>query len=273
MVTYLIPANLADTYRGRRVVIRAPDPRALRAALSREDIHNVVYAQLPFPVGGWVPLPNWARGLPLDLVLERPGETYPSLYDCSRLAADHPVRVTIPVVPGFDKALLLAVALNFAVKLEVGRPDSTLIDTMLDLLDHYLHRTGVSEPVEFFHSVFLGFLHEEPVSLWAVQEEDPALFRQVTDEGEERLAGRLANGKFDAAPESALERLQSHLISDGAECATCPFFACCGGFFKWPEPAYSCAGVKRVLGTLRAAARELSADLAAAETHRGADRT
>jgi sulfatase maturation enzyme AslB (radical SAM superfamily) len=57
------------------------------------------------------------------------------------------------------------------------------------------------------------------------------------------------------------------LVEQGAECATCPWQRPCAGYFKWPDPAYSCEGVKRLFSTLEAAADEIDRDLASrAET-------
>jgi hypothetical protein len=42
----------------------------------------------------------------------------------------------------------------------------------------------------------------------------------------------------------------------------CPFFAYCGGYFKWPRRDYDCAGVKRLFDTLQTAATEVRQALA-----------
>jgi len=39
----------------------------------------------------------------------------------------------------------------------------------------------------------------------------------------------------------------------------------CAGYFKWPDPTYSCEGVKRLFTQIKAAADEINADLAAAQ--------
>jgi len=47
----------------------------------------------------------------------------------------------------------------------------------------------------------------------------------------------------------------------GAECATCRFCGWCRGFFKWPDRAYDCAGVTRLLARLEASAAQIRRDL------------
>jgi hypothetical protein len=62
--------------------------------------------------------------------------------------------------------------------------------------------------------------------------------------------------------ESHFERL---LIQD-AECATCPWQQVCRGYFKWPDPAYPCRGVKQLFSKIDAAAQEIGRDFANANT-------
>lgn len=79
----------------------------------------------------------------------------------------------MPLAPGFGKVVKLALSLDFAVKLEGSEPTPALGEELLMVASDYLHRSSVSVPVEFIHSLFLAFFRQEPVSLWAVQEEDP----------------------------------------------------------------------------------------------------
>lgn len=51
------------------------------------------------------------------------------------------MRVTVPVVPGFSKAVRLTVALQLAVKLEIGQPGRELIPELAEVLGLYLHQT------------------------------------------------------------------------------------------------------------------------------------
>jgi sulfatase maturation enzyme AslB (radical SAM superfamily) len=51
-----------------------------------------------------------------------------------------------------------------------------------------------------------------------------------------------------------------------AECATCPWLQVCRGYFKWPDPGYSCRGVKQLFSIIEAAASEIGRELDARET-------
>ena len=78
----------------------------------------------------------------------------------------------------------------------MGQPDASLIAEMAEVLDLYLHRSEVSQPVEYFHSTFLSlFNHKESPNLWFVQEEDPEQFRFITNEGVETVTQRF--GEID----------------------------------------------------------------------------
>src|SRR5205085_2014884 len=63
------------------------------------------------------------------------------------------------------------------------------------------------------------------------------------------------------APPGFVQRHFRHLVEQGAECATCPWQNSCAGYFKWPDPAYSCGGVKRLFSRLQAAADEIAREL------------
>jgi hypothetical protein len=101
-------------------------------------------------------------GIPLEIFLKEPGD-YLNLYNFTYLLDTHPVRVVIPVVSGFSKAVKLAVALNFAVKLNVKQPNPELLKELEEVLDLYLHRTQIQQPIDFFHMTLTSFLHDGPI--------------------------------------------------------------------------------------------------------------
>ena len=177
----------------------------------------------------------------LDCVALHPGY---GLYGYAKLLDNHPVRISIPVEPGFEKAVKLASSLQLAVRLKIGQPPPTLIESLARLLDDYLHKGMIAQPIECFHSLLLGLCRDEPVDLWAIQEEDPALVRYIDEQGTERLPGRLSGLACGPAPEDFLADWSARLLAEGAECADCPFFAPCRGYFKWPRRGYDCTGVR-----------------------------
>ena len=188
-------------------------------------------------------LENFGPGIPLDIVLENPAQ-YQQLYSFSNLLDSHPVRITIPLVSGFSKAVKLAISLRYAVKLEVKQPDEDLLAELDTVLDLYLHLSSVNQPIEFFHSLLLSFYRNEPVSLWEITEIDPAIVRYVGDDG---------------------SVVDVDLNSETRECHDCEFRNRCRGYFKFPDQTYNCDGVKRLFRTLAQTAHELKADLATFE--------
>lgn len=262
-IVYHVPLEHLSAYRGRRLILRSDDPQALVDRIGAEDLDNLAYVQLRSLPSGSDALIHWAEGLGIELVLGSPADDFACLYDYAKLLDNHPVRVLLPVESGFEKAAKLAASLQFALRLQVGQPAPPLIESLARLLDDYLHRPTVGQPIEYFHSVLLGLCHRQPISLWAIQEEDPALVRHVNPGGEERLPGKLAGADVGVRPETFVEQWASRLRSEGAECAECPFFAPCRGYFKWPRRDYDCAGVKTLFRTLQQAADALRADIAA----------
>ena len=254
---YNIPASLVTAYRGRQLILRSMDPAELARCLAEADPENVFYLQLLSLDVDVEPLASLKVSVALDIVMHEPEQELPFLYRFSRLLDKGPVRISIPVKPGFARAVKLALALNFPVKLEVGQPEPSLIKELSEVLDLYLHRTTVSQPVEYFHSTFISFYNDTPSSLWLIQEEDPEQIRFVSDDRRETASGRF--GKVEL--ENQLERLAKESQSKKSECDDCEFFDRCGGYFKWPDNSFSCDGVKTLFTTIREAAAELRHDL------------
>ncbi len=265
-VVYNIPLHLFPAYRGRRVVVRSRDAAELAKGLREDDLNKVVGVQLLSLNADAEALADWGYSVPVELVMRHPVTEYPLLYRHAKLLDKHPTRALIPVRSGFVNAVRVAAALQFAVKLEVGQPGPEVLDELCVALDFYLHHRSVSQPVEYFHSTLLAFHRRASLSLWDVQEEDPAFVRYVTDEGRETVA-RDAGGTTAAGDLSSfVPELKKRLLNARGECAGCEFFGNCGGYFKWPREDYSCGGVKEVFQTLRDAAEELRQSLEGFET-------
>lgn len=265
---YNIPARLVGAYPHRRVIVRSHDPAELAGCLSKLDPDNVLYAQLLSLDVNVEPLTNCEQPVALDLVMTQPADEFPLLYRFSHLLGKHQIRVSIPVTTGFANAVRLALALHFSVKLAVGQPGPELIEELSKVLEFYLHRSTVSQPVEYFHSTFLSFFHQEPASLWFIQEEDPEQIRFVSDDGEENVSKRLSGLPLPNQP--GLRLVEQELPGEKSECDDCEFFDRCGGYFKWPDKDFSCDGVKTLFGTMRAAAAELRTDLSRVPARQGA---
>lgn len=261
-VVYNIPVPMIEAYHKKQIIVRSHDPAELVECLTGvipDDLSHIQLLSLDVDVDH---LTHLADELPVDLVLQEPGREFPLLYRYSRLLSKHPIRVSVPVVAGFIKAVKLAVSLNFAVKLELTQPDETLIEEMSQVLDFYLHHSTASQPVEYFHSLLLAFYHQEPVALWTIQEEDPASFRYVTESGEETLSRRFAETQVKGDIDGFVETFSQELLDEKQECQGCEFFEPCTGYFKWPNKEFSCHGVKRLFRTLKEAAGDLRQELA-----------
>jgi hypothetical protein len=260
-VVYNIPIHLVPAYRGQAVLVRAQDPTELVHALPDADQEHLVGVQLLSLTADVDVLADWGYGVPVDLVMLSPATEFTLLYRHARLLDKHPMRVSIPALPELFKAVKVATALGFTVKLDVGQPDPAAVEALQVVLDFYLHHTSVSQPVEFFHTSLLSFYHRAPATLWTVQEEDPAAVRYVTDDGRETIARRLVDMCVAGDLWSFVADLQQELLAEEGECGECEFLAHCGGYFKWPRKDYSCRDVKTLFHTLRDASETLRYDL------------
>ena len=260
LCTYNVPLAFIDSYPDRPLIVRATDPAAVVQYLSPQHMSRLVALQLLDISADLQELEEWHPGLPIEVVVGDPEGEVMKLYRLCRLQRTHPVRVVLPIVPGFSKAVRVASFLQLPVKLEGAQPDATLIEELSETLDFFLHNKAVSQPIEYFSGLLTTVIHKHPVTLWDIQEEGPSLVRYVDDSGTETLARRPFR-----VPDSDLKtfhfELTKRVLSPEAECSSCEFFLNCGGYFKWPNPDYSCEGIKRVFRRLRDAALELHDDL------------
>jgi hypothetical protein len=257
---YNVPLRLIDAYPQAGLIVRTDEPVALVQRLPHPEPARLVCVQLCRLPRAIEPLINWGEGIPVDILLRKPAD-FPQLYRYSKLLDNHPVRVTMPAVAGVSKAVTLASALQFAVKLDITSPTVRTLEELQQVADYALHHTTVSQPVDWFYSLLLAYFHNATTTLWDIQEENPDAYRYITEQGEERLNGR---GALDGR-QGDLKHFSSHfqqtLSAQGAECRSCPYVDSCGGYFKWPDPHYRCDGIKALLHTIRQAAEELRRDL------------
>ncbi len=127
-LVYNIPAKLIDDYRGLNVIVRSSAPDEIVNCLKRADPTNIRFIQLLSTPGDTSALEGCGQQLPIEIVLKDPAAEYAKLYNYPNLLDTHPVRIAIPVLPGFSKAVKLAVSLDLAVKLELEQPDSFLVE-------------------------------------------------------------------------------------------------------------------------------------------------
>jgi hypothetical protein len=201
----------------------------------------------------WAVAAQGTSRLPLDVLVSDPAAEFASLYRLADVRIVRNVRVTIPAKPGLMKALRLAASLQLPVRILPGQPSPEVLTELQAALEFYLHDPAVEAPVEFFHSLLAAMRGEDADSLWSILEKDPAVFTHTDDD------------RHALFPRDFAETWLRSLIAEGAECAECRWLALCGGYFKWPDPAYACAGVTTLFATLEAAAEEMQHDLAAQE--------
>jgi hypothetical protein len=210
----------------------------------------------------WTEAAHSDSDISLDLVLSDPSSEYSDLYKLVDASAVHDFRVTIPARPGLLKAVKLAAALSFPVRVLPGQPTAEVLAELKEVLDFYLHEAAVEAPVEFFHSLLAITYGGDAGSLWMILEEDPAAFLQYDINGQVKLPRSDSFGSVEISPAEFVENHLKSLVEQGVECATCPWQQSCRGYFKWPDPTYSCEGVKELFSVIKAAADEIGRDLA-----------
>ena len=265
-LVYNVPAALIDHYPGCMLILRSSSPTEIVDSLSRVEPELIRFIQLVSTDEDVSVLEGFRVSLPLEIVLQNPVEHYLRLYKYKSLLDTHPIRIAIPVVPGFINAVKVALSLNFAVKLELDQPNDELVMELETVLDVYLHRSFVAHPVEPFHSLLQSFYSKLPVSIWQVAEEDPNLVRYITDDKTETISTRFNGLKLNVDLENFIDCFAQEVIDKRLECHDCEFYNRCSGYFKFPNKLFKCEGIKRVLRTLSAAAQEVRHDLEHFET-------
>ena len=167
--------------------------------------------------------------------------------------------MTIPVKEGVLKALRLAASIHLPVRLLPGQPDASEQAELEEALEFYLRDPMVEAPVEYFHSVLASLQAEEPATLWMALEADPAKYLHLDEEGRPELQP----GKPVVDPANHVRDHVARMVEE-TECRDCRWLGFCQGFFKDPDPDYSCKGVIRVFEKLEGAAEEMRRDLSSA---------
>jgi hypothetical protein len=200
--------------------------------------------------------------IPLDVVVSDPALEFSHLYRLVDACAVRAIRVTMPAAPGLTKAIRLAAALRLPVRVLPGQPSAAALEELHDALQFYLHEPMVDAPVEFFHSVLATMCEWDAGSLWTILEEDPDAFLHYDADERARVARTSDPDQSEISSAGFVKNHLGRLIAQGAECATCPWQRPCSGYFKWPDPAYSCEGVKQLFFNIQTAGNEIRHDMA-----------
>jgi hypothetical protein len=259
MLIYNVPAAALNSHKEKNVTVRSDNARALVESFSAVPKDNLWSLQVLSMDCDPDALLHLSDAVQVDVVVDYPMTEFSRLYQFAELTRRHQVRVTVRVAPGMTKAVKIAQALNFSVKLEVGQPEGPLVDELIALAEYYLRGSTVGSPVEPFHSLFLSFYSKRPTSLWSLQEEDPAVDRYVIDDGTVAFSKRLISLGI---PENDFPGFLGQLMScgDSDECRACEFSSRCQGYFKVPHKGYQCEHVKRLFALLNDAAAEMRKD-------------
>ncbi len=260
----ILPSTLADT-QGDLSFVAIVRSREELCRWLRDPLPGLKWLQVEGMLGDsdtWTEAAHSNSSVSLDLILSDPSSEFSDLYKLVDACTVHDFRVTIPARPGLLKAVKLAAALSFPVRVLPGQPTAEVLSELREALDFYLHEPTVEAPVEFFHSLLAITYGADAGSLWMILEEDPAAFLQYDIDGQARLPRSGSVKLVEFSPAEFVENHLKRLVEQGAECATCPWQQSCRGYFKWPDPSYSCEGVKELFSAIQAAAGEIRRDLA-----------
>ena len=260
----ILPSALAETQGDRPFVAIVRSREELCRWLSN-PLPGLRWLQVEGMLGdpeAWTEAAHSDSNVPLDVVVSDPALEFSHLYRLVDACAVRAIRVTMPAASGLTKAITLAAALRLPVRVLPGQPSAEALEELHDALQFYLHEPMVDAPVEFFHSVLATMCDWDAGSLWTILEEDPDAFRHYGADGQARVPRTSDPDRSDTTSTGFVENHLSRLVAEGAECATCPWQRPCCGYFKWPDPAYSCEGVKQLFLSIQTAGNEIRQDVA-----------
>ena len=223
----------------------------------REPAPGVEWLQVEGLIGDpevWALAAQGQIDIPLDVILDDPATEYSALYRLVDARLARVVRVTIPAKPGLMKAVRMAASLSLPVRILPGQPEAATLEELGQAAEFYLHDPMVESPVEPFHSMLASFRDNPSGTLWSFLEQDPATFSRRGSDGEALHPAGFVGAHLGA------------LLKGDAECANCRWQSLCSGYFKFPDAAYGCDGVKALFATVEAAADEIGRVLAGQET-------
>jgi hypothetical protein len=176
----------------------------------------------------WAIAAQGTSKVPLDVILTDPTTQFSSLYRLVDVRIVRGVRVTIPAMPGFMKALRLAASLQLPVRLLPGQPSTEALAELTEAAHFYLHDPMVETPVEFFHSLLAVF------AAW-----ETARSGDFSSRSSRLLASRCCGPRI---PPSRLGRNPSRPSARRrGRVRHVSLAAVCAGYFKSPNPTYDCA--------------------------------
>jgi hypothetical protein len=260
----ILPSALAETQSDRpfAAIVRSRDELCRWLSNPLSGLRWLQVEGLLGDPEAWTEVAHSASNIPLDVVLSDPAAEFSYLYRLVDACAVRAIRVTMPAAPGLTKAIRLAAALRLPVRVLPGQPSAEALEELHDALQFYLHEPMVDAPVEFFHSVLATICDWDAGSLWMILEEDPDAFRHYDADRHTRVPGTSDLELSEMTSSGFVDDHLSRLIAQGAECATCPWQRPCSGYFKWPDPAYSCEGVKQLFFDIQTAGNEIRQDVA-----------
>ncbi len=256
---YNVPASLVDSFRDEKIIIRSKNALELVNSLAEVGEDRLVYLQL-LSMEDAVPLLKLSEPVPLDLVMHGDSE-FSHLYRFTELGKLHSTRVTVPLSRGCTRTVKLAVSLDFPVKLHVTRLDDTLVDELTGILEYYLYHRTASQPIDFYHSVLKAFYLNQAVTVWDIQEDNPSLFRYVTESGKIEFPRPFSTSYGTKDGTCFLDDYKLQLFLEQGDCSACLYFSVCLGYFKIPDKNFDCQGVKKLFQMIKDASTELKDSL------------
>ena len=256
---YNIPTSLVDSFRDEKIIIRSKSASELVGSLAEVDRDQLAYLQL-LSVEDAAPLSKLSESVSLDLVMQSESD-FSHLYRFAELGKFHPVRVTVPLSRGCTRTVKLALSLDFPVRLQVARLDDTLVDELTRILEYYLHHRTASQPIDFFHGVLTANYLNQAVTIWDIQEENPAYYRYVTESGKIEFPRPFSESYRPDDGACFLDDYKMQLLLEQGDCSACLFFSTCLGYFKIPDKHFDCRRVKKLFQMIKDASTELKSSL------------
>jgi len=264
VMIYKVPLSLLSSYAGEDVVVRSSDAAALVKAVCEDRSGRIKAVQLLSPCNKVEVLGGLPQSMAIDLCLMNILQDNGMVSVWRKRLEDRPVRLIVPVIPGFSDTLKQALRSGIRVGLDIDQPSDAAVEELQESFTFFTREPDVKEPVDLFYGLFRSLLTRRVESLWLIQEEHPSGYRYVTDLGGMTLSRRLSNSGKVLNPETFFLDHKANLFLNKEECCACRYFSHCEGYFKLPREGYSCVAIKEFFALVWDVAAELRQDLSQA---------
>ncbi|HON45506.1 MAG TPA: hypothetical protein P5543_04055 [Planctomycetota bacterium] len=213
-ICYIVPIKYVPQFHNHELIVQIQNIHELAQLLESNIQLNIRYFQIINIHENWKNILQYTGPVPLDVIIQHPETEYSLLYRYTEFGQ---IRANISCKLGCFKAIKLAAALHFPVRLDMNHAPNIPWNEWQQIFHFYTTNPCVTEPIEPFHSLLHAQYQNISINLWDILEENPKYIQIINDQGQ-----------IKTPPHSIID----------SECQQCPYFSTCQAY--WKKNSASC---------------------------------